>query len=774
MTQQTQETKDIQQTVSAVLAEAPAQDPPAPPAGGPAAPQPPKTAAKKRKAKKKVRRIIALIVVLALLAAGGWAIWYFLFRNTVEQGEMLTQPVQPGTIQNKAEGSGNAVAKDMSAITCPAGTIQEVFVAAGDNVMEGDPLYTIYSPATEKRVKDAEAALAEAQHAIPNAEDNVADMQDALAQAQEKLAQTPQDNADKVAEAQERVKEAQEQVKEAQEQVQEAQEKLARQPQENAENLAQAQQAVSNAQEALAERQAELAKLEASTADLTVTAPFAGKLASVESIRQGVKLGAESAVATLVNDKVMHLPLYFSTAYRDDFQVGQSADVAVPSMTLTCKGTVAEIHQINMVSPEGGILFEAVIAVPNPGALTENMEATASLKAGDGSDIFPYDTGKLAYSKTEKLTTKLSGTVTAVDLLQYADVVQGQVLLTQAADDLDEQIKAKQREIKTAQEAVETAQKGVPKAQEAGEEALKAAQKAVETAQKGVETAQKAVEDAQKAVPQAQREGEQALKDAQKAVRNAQKNLDQAIQAVEDAQSAIPDAEKALEEAQAALDGLNATAPISGSVTSCTIAPGDELTEAKTVITISNTAQMSVEIKVTEQNIGFITPNQEVELTNWNEEMWIGTVTDINMNPSQDDMGSGGTKYKVTLTVDNYDGSLNNGAELQYSFVTNQVENCLVVPNQAIKSTMDEEGNEVMVVFIQAESRPENAVTMPEQSPDRPKQYPTEEDGFYAVPVTTGANDTYNVEIREGLNAGDVVFVNYLSASGNNWGVMYG
>lgn len=703
----TQETQDIQKTVAAAfdpvsepdpLAQAPAADPqtPAPPAGSPPVPNAPKTAAKKRKAKKKVKRIIALVVALALLAGGGFALWYFVFRDTVEQGELLTEPVQYGVIQNKAEGSGNAVAKDMAAITCPVGTVQEVFVSAGDTVMEGDPLYTVYSPTTEERVRDAEKKLSEAQYAVPDAQDTVMDMQDALAEAQAKLAQIPQDNQEKLAEAQEAVKDA---------------------------------------QEALAEQQKALAKLQASAADLVVTAPFSGKLTSVESIKPGDKLGEGAAVATLVNDKVMSLPLYFSYAYHNDIQVGQSADVAVPSMSLTCKGTVSEIHQINMVSPEGGILFEAVITFPNPGAMTEGMEATASLKAADDSEIFPYDTGKLAYSQTEKLATKLSGPVTTVNLLQYADVSQGQTLLTLGSDDLDDQVKAKQKEVETAEKAVETAQKGIP---------------------------------------QAQKDGEQALKEAQKGVRNAQKSLDQAIQAVEDAQSAIPNAEKALEEARAALEGLNATAPISGSVTSCTIVPGDELTEAKTVITISNTAQMSVEIKVTEQNIGFITPGQMVELKDWNDNMWMGTVTNIDMNPSQDDMGSGATKYAVTLTVDNYDNNLTNGASLNYSFVTNQVQDCLVVPNQAVKSAMDEEGNEITVVFVKAESRPENAVTMPEQSPDMPKKYPTEEDGFYAVPVTTGANDTYNVEIRSGLNLDDEVFVNYLSASGDNWGMMYG
>lgn len=742
----TQQTQDIQQTVAAVLDEAAAtaeqapqvpSGPPGPPV--PSGPNAPKTAAKKRKAKKRVKRIIALIVALALLAGGSWAVWYFIFRTTVEQGELLTDTVKLGTIQSKVEGSGNAVARDIAAISVNnSGTVREVYVSAGDTVMEGDPLYSIYSPAAEQAVRDAEKAVEDAQYAIPDAMNAVADAQDTLAQAQEALAQVPQENQEKLEEARQAVADAQQGVVDAQQ------------------GVADAQQGVQDAQEALAERQAELAKLQSGVAELTLTAPFAGKLISVEDITVGSKLEAGAAVATLANTQVMKLSLYFSYAYVDDIYAGQRAEVSVPDMTLTCPGTVSAVNRINLVSPEGGILFEAVIDVSNPGALTEGQTATAVLQAADGSEIFPYESGKLAYGETVKLTTAQSGTVTSKALLQYADVTKGQVLLVQASDDVDGLIAAKQKEIRDAQRAVESAQKGV------------------ETARKAVETAQKAVEAAQKGIPEAQRAGEQALKSAQRAVRDAQRAVDQANRNVETAQSAVPDAQEALAKAQEDLAALDATSPISGTVDSCAITPGQEVKQGDSVMTISNTSQMAVEIRVNDQNIGFVKLGMTVELKDNSDNMWMGTVTKIDTNPSQDGMGSGSSNYPVTLTVDNFDGTLSSGVWLQYSFVASQVDSCLVVPTQAVKSTMDEEGNDITVVFIQADSRPDNAVTMPEQSPDMPKKYPTEEDGFYAVPVTTGLNDTYNVEIKSGLNADDVVFTNYLSASGNNWGVMYG
>ena len=47
-------------------------------------------------------------------------------------------------------------------------------------------------------------------------------------------------------------------------------------------------------------------------------------------------------------------------------------------------------------------------------------------------------------------------------------------------------------------------------------------------------------------------------------------------------------------------------------------------------------------------------------------------------------------------------------------------------------------------------------------------QYPSPKDGFYPVPVTTGLSDNYNVEIKSGVEEGDVVFTQMQSA--NAWG----
>ena len=210
-------------------------------------------------------------------------------------------------------------------------------------------------------------------------------------------------------------------------------------------------------------------------------------------------------------------------------------------------------------------------------------------------------------------------------------------------------------------------------------------------------------------------------------------------------------------------------APIDGTVITCTLSPGAEVKSGDTVIIISNNTTMLVTINVDDKNISFIHPGDMVEL-DWNGTMFMGTVTAIDMGGAQS--GSGMTTYPVTLTVDNFDGTLVDGAWLQYSFVTSQSDNCIIVPTSAVKYVSDAEGNRQSVVFVQRDSRPEDVpeLLLPKTEPGQKPQFPSEADGYYPVLVETGISDAENVEIISGIEEGDVVFVNFtVTDQGSSW-----
>lgn len=433
------------------------------------------------------------------------------------------------------------------------------------------------------------------------------------------------------------------------------------------------------ARDNLQKAQEEMDKLLEQANNLTVRAPFAGKLMEVKEFQTDDEVSEGTPVARLVNDKKLKLSLYFSYAYENDIRAGQAVQVTVPAVMQAFDGRVEKVNKVSFVSPEGGVYFEAVIVFDNPGTLTEKMDASAVLTAADGSDIYPYQNGQTQFYETRDILTKAGGPVIGQgNLLNYANVGEGEALLYLGSSTIDEKIQTQQ---------------------------------------------------------------------------------------------------EALDKAMEAMGNFNAVAPIDGQVFSCTLEPGQNVKEGDTVITISNTTTMVVDIQVDSRNIGFIQAGMTMELTDDYGNPVMGTVTNVAM---QGEVGTGTTTYPVTLEVDNSGGTIYNGSWLNYKLVTAESVDCVTVPNQCIKRVNDVNGEKQTVVFIQADSKPDNAVEVDSASmgegASTSERLPTAADGFWPVPVTTGLSDVYNCEITEGLEAGTTVFTGWGSGmeDGMSGGIMIG
>lgn len=218
-----------------------------------------------------------------------------------------------------------------------------------------------------------------------------------------------------------------------------------------------ARENVQKAQENVNDIQRQLDDIYDSYNDLKVTAPHDGKLMDVTTLQLDEDLDKGTTVATLVDDTKLKLSLYFSYAYENDISVGQSAQVSIPATMNTLTGTVETINKVRKIVPEGSVLFEVVVVLDNPDTLTEGMEATAVLKAADGSDVLPYESGKFTYYQTTKITTKVSGPVEEFHLLNYADVKKGDLLVQLGAKNNDKEISDKKESLKAAQKSLEEA-----------------------------------------------------------------------------------------------------------------------------------------------------------------------------------------------------------------------------------------------------------------------------------------------------------------------------
>lgn len=239
-------------------------------------------------------------------------------------------------------------------------------------------------------------------------------------------------------------------------------------PAETRKELEQAQTSLNEAQKSVNDANKTLS-------ELTVTAPFTGRLlppgevtsetqssdgstttpATPEEVKihKGDDVASGTVLGTLVDDTNMRLELYYSYAYIDKLKVGQTATISIPQTMGTVTGTVDKIDRIEKISNEGGRLFRATITFRNPGTLKAGMDATATI-AADGLNIAPTGSGKLMYSRETKLTVKASGKATANCAPSYQKFSAGQTILSLSSDEATTALQTAQQLVQTRQETV--------------------------------------------------------------------------------------------------------------------------------------------------------------------------------------------------------------------------------------------------------------------------------------------------------------------------------
>ena len=218
------------------------------------------------------------------------------------------------------------------------------------------------------------------------------------------------------------------------------------------------------------------------------------------------------------------------------------------------------------------------------------------------------------------------------------------------------------------------------------------------------------------------------------------------------AQQNLEEAQKKLEAAQKNLDNCNAVAPISGQVIGLSVTPGQELQANSTLVTVSDTSTVTVSATVDERNISYIKTGMPVNLDQWGTSAF-GTVETVSLSST---VNNGVASYPITISADNTDGNLQVNSYVNYQIQASQNDNCLMVPIQSVRTVGLEDGSSATVVYVQADSRPDNALELPYQDEEIPS-------GFYPVQVEIGIQDTYNVEIKSGVNDGDTVFTQMIT-----------
>jgi HlyD family secretion protein len=146
----------------------------------------------------------------------------------------------------------------------------------------------------------------------------------------------------------------------------------------------------------------------------------------------------------------------------------------------------------------------------------------------------------------------------------------------------------------------------------------------------------------------------------------------------------IAAAQAAVDAAQATLNQIQLTAPISGTITELDIASGDMVSSGTQAFRIDDFSAIYVDLEVSEIDINNLQPGQPATLTfdAIPDKQYTGVVTRIGTVGT---VSQGVVNYPVTVQITNPDEAVKPGMTAAASVVIAQHEDVLMVPNQAIR-----------------------------------------------------------------------------------------
>lgn len=448
----------------------------------------------------------------------------------------------------------------------------------------------------------------------------------------------------------------------------------------------------------------------------------AGKVKEL-SVKEGDHINAGAAVATLYDDSYMKLRIPFNEVDAESIQTGAAATVSVIGSGDTIYGTVKEKSSSAVSTDAHAKVVYVTVEVTNPGALTTNDYGSAEING-----VACANTAQFEYVSEGTITSTASGTLENLNIAVGDSVYSGQ---------------------KVGYVKYDNQNSTMSNAQLSYNDAVLALEKQV--------------------------------------LQNDTFSQDSSIK---NAQLALDDAELGIEKAQDAVDDYVVEAPIEGTVVKKNSKAGDTIDSSNAtdpLCVIYDLSSVKFSIDVDETEITLVKTGQKATVTaDAVEGEFEGVVTKVPVDGVNE---NGVTTYTIEIQIENY-GDLLPGMNVDAEIVVEEADNVIAVPVNSVNR-----GN---IVFVKDDGTThENDVTdiikgnkdksgktddnkddkpqssgIPVVSGDTPngdksdknsaakESVPTNidvPDGYRAIQVETGINDTDYIEIKSGLTEKDRV-----------------
>jgi HlyD family secretion protein len=198
----------------------------------------------------------------------------------------------------------------------------------------------------------------------------------------------------------------------------------------------------------------------------------------------------------------------------------------------------------------------------------------------------------------------------------------------------------------------------------------------------------------------------------------------------------IAAAQAAVDAAQATLDQSQIVAPFAGTITEVDVKTGDLVSPGDTAFRLDDLTSLYIDLSISEVDLPSVKVGQPaiLEFDAVADKQYSGEVTEIGMAGT---VSQGVVNYPVTVRITDADASILPGMTASVTIVTDQVDNALLVPNKAIRTSS---GQKYVTVLFEGQQ--------------------------ISVPVTVGLSGSSMTEITsDQLQEGDVVVINGSSSA---------
>ncbi|WMJ88101.1 efflux RND transporter periplasmic adaptor subunit [Anaerocolumna sp. MB42-C2] len=178
-------------------------------------------------------------------------------------------------------------------------------------------------------------------------------------------------------------------------------------------------------------------------------------------VEEGDKIQIGTQIADIYDNSSMLLEIPFNSADVSSSLIGKTAKIELTDGNETLEGKVTKVSSIEDVLSGNRVVKKVTIEVKNPGGLTANTSATASI-----GDLYSSGDGTFSVLEESTITADKAGEIHSLNIEEGEKINTGNTVIILDSDTYKDQLDSYQKALDSAEDVVDNAKNSVKDAKD--------------------------------------------------------------------------------------------------------------------------------------------------------------------------------------------------------------------------------------------------------------------------------------------------------------------